>query len=459
MDDYGADHPPEHVHDQFQRPGPGDPIKPPIQKEGVSWWGWAILACLLTLLIGGELKSYLTRDEGKPNYNNEEHGISFEVGRQKKGLKSPIVDPDPIPDKVKANHLTDPNAALIWGIYRDLAGKPVKPEEVRPLKGSKDKADRVAFAVLTTKTLTHDQAYQYRRALGEGEAAEYLGLRAEEKAGEKVDWSGYTQKTDALTILVGVGVAVSLAGAVAFLIYFVLRANGKLLPLGHPALPISLRESDAYAMRAALLLVMIMFVPALPALAAPFPGATAVGGLLLVATVLAVSQIRSADYRLNRWIRPGGIKGIRAAGAGAIGYAMGAPIIAVMAVAGPWIFRGLPDPEHPVTQAMGAATPIQLIGIFVSAVIAAPICEEICFRGTILPAMHRLTGSPIWAILITNLLFAMIHPTGIPAWPALATVGAVASLVTYQTGSLYPAMIIHAIHNGVTLALGLLILR
>lgn len=56
--------------------------------------------------------------------------------------------------------------------------------------------------------------------------------------------------------------------------------------------------------------------------------------------------------------------------------------------------------------------------------------------------------SPAIGILATSLLFAAIHPTGIPAWLALATTGAFAAITVHQTGSLVPAIVLHGIHNG-----------
>jgi membrane protease YdiL (CAAX protease family) len=60
-------------------------------------------------------------------------------------------------------------------------------------------------------------------------------------------------------------------------------------------------------------------------------------------------------------------------------------------------------------------------------------------------------------VFFSSLLFAMVHPTGVPAWPALAAIGAMAALLTFQTRSLVPSIVMHAVHNGTLLLLNLLL--
>ena len=79
------------------------------------------------------------------------------------------------------------------------------------------------------------------------------------------------------------------------------------------------------------------------------------------------------------------------------------------------------------------------------------------FRGTMLPAISRVTKSPAWGIVISSFLFAAIHPQGLVLWLSLATVGAMAAMVTYQTKSLVPAIVLHAVHNFAIMMMGLLV--
>jgi membrane protease YdiL (CAAX protease family) len=45
------------------------------------------------------------------------------------------------------------------------------------------------------------------------------------------------------------------------------------------------------------------------------------------------------------------------------------------------------------------------------------------------------------------LVFAAVHPTGVPAWPALALIGSVMAILVYQRGSLVTSMVFHGVHN------------
>ena len=134
------------------------------------------------------------------------------------------------------------------------------------------------------------------------------------------------------------------------------------------------------------------------------------------------------------------------------------PIIIGTALVSQKIFQNLPNAEHPVnTQIQNGIQPMMLISILFAAVIAAPILEEIMFRGAILPAMARGLMPVLAAILFQGFLFATIHPTGIPAWLPLAAVGAMSGFLSRQTGSLVPSMVMHGVHNLGTLILALTI--
>jgi membrane protease YdiL (CAAX protease family) len=100
---------------------------------------------------------------------------------------------------------------------------------------------------------------------------------------------------------------------------------------------------------------------------------------------------------------------------------------------------------------------VVVLGLILVASITAPFWEEVAFRGTLLPALSTGLKSPVWGVLLTSFLFAAIHPQGIPAWPPLMVVAAMASILTYQTGSLVPALVLHATHNFVLMTAATLI--
>jgi membrane protease YdiL (CAAX protease family) len=143
---------------------------------------------------------------------------------------------------------------------------------------------------------------------------------------------------------------------------------------------------------------------------------------------------------------------------GICGFFANIPIAAITLILSMSLMQHLPEPTHPVAEQMAAGvTWTEFFVILMAASVAAPIIEEICFRGTLLPAMASALRSVPWAIILSSLIFAAIHPQGIVMWLPLAGVGAIAAMLTYQTRSLIPAIVLHALHNGVILSAAMLV--
>jgi len=90
-------------------------------------------------------------------------------------------------------------------------------------------------------------------------------------------------------------------------------------------------------------------------------------------------------------------------------------------------------------------TPVDLALLLLSVGVAAPIVEELFFRGMLYPLMRRSTTA--WVAVILNAgIFALAH--GIPIMlPTLVVAGMVFTLVRERTNSLLPGMLIHALQN------------
>jgi membrane protease YdiL (CAAX protease family) len=82
---------------------------------------------------------------------------------------------------------------------------------------------------------------------------------------------------------------------------------------------------------------------------------------------------------------------------------------------------------------------------FILMVIAAPILEELIFRGIILDGLLRIY-SPIKSILVSSFLFGLVH---LNPWQFVTglIVGIFSGWVYYKTRSLLPSIIIHAAAN------------
>ena len=81
--------------------------------------------------------------------------------------------------------------------------------------------------------------------------------------------------------------------------------------------------------------------------------------------------------------------------------------------------------------------------------IAAPIVEELIFRGYLYPIMKKYTGA--WfALISSSLLFGIIHVSLVPLIP-LALFGAILVLLYEYTESIWTPIIAHCIFNTATL--------
>lgn len=84
-----------------------------------------------------------------------------------------------------------------------------------------------------------------------------------------------------------------------------------------------------------------------------------------------------------------------------------------------------------------------------NACIFGPIMEEICFRGLILDGLLKTRCRPWLAILISALLFALLHGLGANFVTAILF-GILVGWLYWRTGSIIPGIIIHITNNSLT---------
>lgn len=100
------------------------------------------------------------------------------------------------------------------------------------------------------------------------------------------------------------------------------------------------------------------------------------------------------------------------------------------------------------------STPPQLAAAIFLSVIVAPISEELFFRRIIFGFMAGILG-PAAACVAASALFAAFH-SSIFQFPALFILGASFQILYIKYRSLYPAIILHAINNALSITLILL---
>jgi membrane protease YdiL (CAAX protease family) len=104
-------------------------------------------------------------------------------------------------------------------------------------------------------------------------------------------------------------------------------------------------------------------------------------------------------------------------------------------------------PEQEDIAAGFGPVPVQILLI----VIAAPISEEICFRGMLYGGLRERLPR-LAAALIAGLIFGGLHAlTGVTAVPPLIFFGFVLCLLYEKTGSIWPCILLHMLNNSVAL--------
>jgi len=106
---------------------------------------------------------------------------------------------------------------------------------------------------------------------------------------------------------------------------------------------------------------------------------------------------------------------------------------------------GAPE-QKDIAESFGAV-PVQILLI----VVAAPISEEVCFRGMLFGGL-RTRLPRLAAALISALLFGGLHAlTGVSAVPPLIAFGFILALLYEKTGSIVPGILLHMLNNSVAL--------
>lgn len=147
-------------------------------------------------------------------------------------------------------------------------------------------------------------------------------------------------------------------------------------------------------------------------------------------------------------------------------YLMGIPILlagvlvmfAILKLRGAGTDEGPDMPTHPLVDLVHGGTWFWQLILFVDAAILAPLIEETMFRGVLY--RHLREASARWArwlsvlvsATVTSFLFAIIHPQGWMAVPALMALAYTFSIAREWRESLIPCMVAHGVHNGLVFA-------
>ncbi|MGC1195891.1 MAG: type II CAAX endopeptidase family protein [Geitlerinemataceae cyanobacterium] len=131
------------------------------------------------------------------------------------------------------------------------------------------------------------------------------------------------------------------------------------------------------------------------------------------------------------------------------GYWVAIPLVVGVSLLNQQLWQGQGGSNPILEIALQEQDWIAIACFFLTASIAAPIFEELIFRGFLLPALTAYV--PVWgAIALTSLVFAVAHLSLSEVLP-LATLGMVLGVVYVRSGNLFASMLLHSVWNAGTL--------
>lgn len=150
------------------------------------------------------------------------------------------------------------------------------------------------------------------------------------------------------------------------------------------------------------------------------------------------------NWQPRRWI-----------GWGVGGYLVALPLVLVVSLVNQQLWQGQGGNNPILPIALESQDGVALTIFALTATIAAPLFEEILFRGFLLPSLTRYL--PVWgAIALSSLLFACAHLSLSEVVP-LATLGIVLGIVYTRSRNLLAPILLHSLWNSGTM-LSLIIL-
>jgi len=112
------------------------------------------------------------------------------------------------------------------------------------------------------------------------------------------------------------------------------------------------------------------------------------------------------------------------------------------------VFMDAPDGDMPMKDLLSSKSNVVLVGLF--AITVAPLCEELVFRGFIMPLISKVLGA-VAGIVITGAMFGALHlPEYGYSWRhgvLISLAGIAFGWARFKTGSTAAAVVMHATYN------------
>lgn len=359
---------------------------------------------------------------------------------------------------------SDPEVALYQIALDLLSDQPPSQVAIQTLAKSKGKADQ-KLAELASRSRAPTKAELNSDDMLVRAVAQYA------QTGNGMRWRKVVPQSEATLMMLGVlgFVLVLFGGCLVILLFLILKLTKLAKPVGYPQTALA-ADPERWVARFLLYYVSFLLISAavvgvFTALNVPIDSTwlSTLAMLLTFATVVVILNLpifgkgesfrqvvfRSKKNSLTRDI----LWGLG-------GFLANFPIFLLILRLLEPLQKYFPTPAHEITEMMQTAdSPMSIIGLLLIAAVLAPLIEETAFRGLLFPAISQRLKSPVWGVILSSIAFGFIHPQGPMLWLALAAIGSTAAILTYHTGSLRAAMIMHGLHNATILMIGKMILH
>jgi len=115
------------------------------------------------------------------------------------------------------------------------------------------------------------------------------------------------------------------------------------------------------------------------------------------------------------------------------------------------VFDVVPQEHEKILLLERGDTPPSIVFMTVfGAVVVAPILEEMFFRGLLLPALVKWLGRPGWAVIVSGVLFGLIHAPVQASVAPLTIFGLILAVAYLRSGTLALPILIHGLFNART---------
>ncbi len=277
-------------------------------------------------------------------------------------------------------------------------------------------------------------------------------------------------KRTAIVLFLALGAAglLLILGIIALIILLTQRLSGKLPFTYHPATP----GGSVYLEAFAIFLLGFLAIALASDLLTSATGLELTPLLIwLLALIPFYPLLRGQTWAKHRYAL-GFHKGkglFREISAGILGYLAGLPVF-LIGILCTLLFAVIhsaltsaagqpagPPPSHPLVDTVGSGGILGILIIYSMVSVWAPFVEESMFRGCF---YHHLRARyrPFLSAFLVAFVFAVIHPPGIIAVPALMSLAIVFAYIREWRGSIIGCVTAHALHNGAIITTLLLML-